>query len=150
MIKNNTITVLAFILLSLMTFSCEKDSHQAGVDSNLIEAYVSENNLDGEFTSSGLYYVIIQPGTTDHPTINSSVNCSYKGYTLDNVIFDENDFITFGLSQVIAGWQEGIQLIGKGGKIKLIIPSALAYGSGGSGSIGPNEVLAFDVTLNDF
>ncbi len=150
MIKNKIITIFTFIFLSLIVFSCKKDSNQPQVDQNLIEAYVSENQLDGQFTSSGLYYVIIQPGTSNHPTINSSVNCSYTGYTLDNAVFDEGSSITFGLYQVIAGWQEGIQLIGKGGKIKLIIPSDLAYGSAGSGSIGPNEVLVFDVTLNDF
>ena len=150
MIKKSTITIFTFIFLSLIVFSCKKDSNQAQVERNIIEEYVADNNLDGEFTSSGLYYVIIQPGTADHPTINSSVKCSYKGYTLDNIVFDEGNSITFGLSRVIKGWQEGIQLIGKGGKIKLVIPSALAYGSAGSGSIGPDEVLVFDVTLIDF
>jgi len=150
MINKHTITFFTFVFLSLIVLSCKKDSNQPAVDRNLIEAYVADNNLDGEYTSSGLYYVILQPGTANHPTINSSVNCSYKGYTLDNVVFDEGYSVTFGLYQVIAGWQEGIQLIGEGGKIKLIIPSALAYGSNGSGSIGPNEVLVFDVTLNYF
>ncbi len=150
MIKNRTATYYTFILLSLVLFSCKKDVNQPEIDKGLIEAYVYKHQLDGTFTSSGLYYVIVEPGSTLHPTLNSSVTCSYKGYSLDGVVFDKGDFITFDLNKVILGWQEGIQLIGEGGKIKLIIPSGLAYGSGGSGSITPNEVIAFDVTLNYF
>jgi FKBP-type peptidyl-prolyl cis-trans isomerase len=116
----------------------------------LIVADASENQLTGQFTPSGLYYEIKEPGSANHPNINSQVTVSYVGYGLDGVVFDDGEFITFGLYQVIAGWQEGIQLIGEGGKIKLIIPSELAYGPDGSVSIGPNEVLVFDVTLHYF
>ena len=150
MIKIRIITIISLAFLSLSILSCKKDANQPEVDHNIIEAYVQENNLDGQYTSSGLYYVIDEPGADDHPTINSQVTVSYVGYTLDDVVFDEGDFVTFGLYQVIEGWQEGLQLIGEGGKIKLIIPSGLAYGANGSGSIQPNEVIAFDITLHYF
>lgn len=150
MIKGRFVTTISIILLSVVILSCKKDSNQSEIDHGLIEAYVIKKQLDGQYTSSGLYYVIVEPGDSDHPTLNSQVNVSYTGYSLEDVVFDENNSITFGLYQVIAGWQEGLQLIGEGGSIKLIIPSGLAYGSNGSGSIGPNEVIAFDVTLHYF
>lgn len=150
MIKKPIITFISFLLLSLLITSCKKDANQPEVDHGIIEAYVLDNNLDGQFTSSGLYYVIIEEGNSDHPDINSTVNVDYKGYKLNGVVFDENDNLTYGLSGFIQGWVEGLQLIGEDGKIKLIIPSDLAYGSSGSGSIGSNEVIAFDVTLNYF
>ena len=150
MIKKPIITIVSFVLLSLLITSCKKDVNQPEIDHGIIEAYALDNNLDGQYTSSGLYYVIIDDGNSDHPDINSTVNVDYKGYHLDGEVFDENTNLTYGLSGFIKGWVEGLQLIGEGGKIKLIIPSDLAYGSNGSGSIGKNEVLAFDVTLNYF
>ena len=150
MIRTRITIIISFVFLSLVISSCKKDINQQEADQAIIEDYVVENNLDGQFTSSGLYYVINETGSAGHPTINSRVTVSYVGYTLDGVVFDENDYITFELSQVIEGWQEGIQLIGDGGKIKLIIPSGLAYGPNDSGSIGPNTVLAFEITLYSF
>jgi len=58
--------------------------------------------------------------------------------------------IEFALNQVIPGWTEGVQLMNKGSKYKFTIPSELAYGANGQGSIGPNEVLVFEVELIDF
>lgn len=144
-----------FVFIPLLIFgfllsSCKKETNLDERDRGLIEAYVLDNNLDGEYTSSGLYYVIENPGASIHPTIYSKVNVSYTGYTLDNVVFDDGEYITFDLNRLILGWQEGIQLIGEGGSIKLVIPSAIAYGSQGSGSIGSNEVLVFDISLNYF
>ncbi len=150
MIRTRISIIISFVFLSLVISSCKKDVNQSEIDQVIIEDYVVENNLDGQFTSSGLYYVINEPGSANHPTVNSQVTVSYVGYTLNGVVFDEKDYKSFWLYQVIEGWQEGIQLIGEGGKIKLIIPSGLAYGPNGSGSIGPDEVLAFDITLHYF
>ncbi len=141
------------LLVLVFTFAgCSKNNakKQAETDHNLILNYVSSHNLKGEFTSSGLYYVIQDSGTAKHPTLSAYLYVNYKGYFLDGKIFDQGTDIKFPLSGVIKGWQEGLQLIGVGGKIKLLIPSALAYGNTQSGSIPPNSVLGFDVTLNSF
>ena len=138
------------MFLVLIIQSCKKDANQPEIDHGLIEAYALDNQLDGEYTSTGLYYVIDEPGAADYPSVNSHITVSYVGYSLAGDVFDEGDFITFRLYEVIAGWQEGLQLIGEGGKIKLVIPSGLAYGSSGSGSIRPNEVIVFDITLHYF
>lgn len=138
------------VLLVLVFGSCKKTDQQALIDRQIIENYVKENNLQGSFTSSGLYYQIVKPGGTAHPTVDSTVTVDYKGSFLNGDVFDQRTQATLALSQVIKGWQEGIPLIGVGGEIILIIPSALAYGTAGSGSIPPNTVLRFDVTLDDF
>ncbi len=100
----------------------------------------------------GLYYVIDEPGTGANPAAGSQVTVKYKGYNLDNKVFDQSDNgITFSLTQVIKGWQLGIPLFKKGGKGKLIMPSRLAYYSTGSGtSIPPFAPLVFEVELVNF
>lgn len=134
--------VLGAIVLLFSFNSCKKDTANPPDDDRAtIQQYVTDNNLNGQFTSSGLYYVIENPGTANRPTLNSNITISYNGYYLDGTVFDKNDFVTFPLSNLIRGWQEGIPLIGQGGTIKLIIPSYLAYNDG---------VRVFDVTLFQF
>ncbi len=140
-LKNSILYISMIIFMLAVSASCKKDTPQSEIDPGLIEAYVQKNQLNGEFTDSGLYYVISVPGGNTHPNLNSSVTVTYNGYTLNDDPIDDGSFITFKLNQLITGWQEGIPLIGTGGKIKLIIPSDQAYGK---------EVLVFDITLHYF
>ena len=99
-------------------------------------------------TESGLAYKIIEPGNDKKAVSDQdTVWVDYKGTFIDGEVFDQNDNISFPLANVIKGWTEGMKLVGEGGKIKLVIPSDLAYGSG-RGSIPANSTLVFDVTLN--
>lgn len=111
--------------------------------------YISDNNLNAQKTDSGLYYVINNEGTGTRPTASSNVTVAYKGYLLDDTVFDESDSngISFGLNQVIPGWTEGIQLFKEGGDGVLLIPSNLGYGNSGNSSIPGGAVLVFDVKL---
>lgn len=123
-------------------------------DKNIIQQYLSENNLDYKSTDSGIYYKIEKPGTGGHPVGNSVVNTHYKGYRLDGKVFDSSyergEPIEFPLGNVIKGWQEAIPMLQKGGKGTFIIPSGIAYGAQGAGAdIPPNTVLIFDVELLD-
>jgi FKBP-type peptidyl-prolyl cis-trans isomerase FkpA len=130
---------LAAVVIFFASSSCKKDENNSpNADREAIEQYAKDKQLNGQFTSSGLYYVIEKAGTANHPTINSNITISYNGYYLDGTVFDKNDFVTFPLSDLILGWQEGIPYIGEGGEIKLVIPSYLAYKDG---------VRVFDVTL---
>ena len=105
-------------------------------------------------TESGLLYRIDRAGDTSvMPTAEDTVVVDYKGELKDGYVFDSSydrgESIEFPLNGVIKGWTEGLQLIGKGGKITLWIPSELGYGAYGSGSIGPNMALLFIVELHD-
>lgn len=106
-----------------------------------------------EVTDSGLYYRIIDPGSANQPTIDDEVTVDYQGLNLDGSEFDSSytrgESATFGLTNLIQGWQEGIPLVGEGGKIQLLIPSELAYGSRGAGSsIAPYATLFFNIELH--
>lgn len=115
-----------------------------------ISSYASANGIDVVKHGTGMYYQILDPGTGVTPTANSTVTATYVGKLLNGAIFDSQT-ASFPLSGVIEGWQIGIPLIKKGGKIKLIIPSSYAYGCNGSSgaNIPPNAVLFFDISLID-
>lgn len=108
-------------------------------------------------TASGLLYQIITPGDKKHPTPEDNVTVNYKGTLTDGRIFDSsyarNEPATFPLGAVIPGWVEGIQLIGAGGKIKLVLPPDLAYGEQsipgyeGNAPIPALSTLIFEVEL---
>jgi FKBP-type peptidyl-prolyl cis-trans isomerase len=105
-------------------------------------------------TASGLRYQILQKGTGKQATKGAQVSVHYKGQLLDGTVFDSSykrkqpiDF-AIGVGQVIAGWDEGIQLLKVGDKARFVIPSHLAYGEAGAGGeIPPNATLIFDVEL---
>jgi len=107
-------------------------------------------------TASGLRYQILQKGTGKKATKGAGVSVHYKGQLLDGTVFDSSykrkqpiDF-NVGIGQVIAGWDEGIQLLQVGDKARFVIPSNLAYGAAGAGGvIPPNATLIFDVELMD-
>jgi FKBP-type peptidyl-prolyl cis-trans isomerase FkpA len=152
--------VLLFSLLIVLAVSCNKSDSSpdfSAIDKQIIEGYLAANNLtaSAHSTSSGLYYIINTPGGATHPTLNSNVTAFYKGYLANGTIFDQSTYTnnkaaTFALSEVIRGWQEGLQLIGVSGKIKLLVPSALGYGNRTVGSIPANSVLIFDINLVSF
>jgi FKBP-type peptidyl-prolyl cis-trans isomerase FklB len=101
---------------------------------------------------SGLQYEILRKGTGPKPTASDTVRCHYHGTLINGKVFDSSvergQPATFGVSQVIAGWVEALQLMETGAKWRLFIPSELAYGTGGAGEhIGPNSTLVFDVEL---
>ena len=105
-------------------------------------------------TTSGLQYKIITPGDGSLPTAADTVQVHYRGTLIDGTEFDSSYShggpATFPLNGVIPGWTEGLQLISKGGKAELYIPSELAYGPRGMGQvIGPNSTLVFEVELLD-
>jgi FKBP-type peptidyl-prolyl cis-trans isomerase len=117
-------------------------------------AFLAENGArDGvQTTESGLQYEVIEEGDGPRPGAEDQVTVHYRGTLLDGTQFDSSydrgQPVTFGLSQVIPGWTEGLQLMSVGSKYKLYVPSELGYGSAGAGeTIGPNAALVFEVEL---
>lgn len=138
-----------------------KSKARAGEEETILQKHFAEKGIKAQRTASGLYYVLHEAGTGEAPTPGKSVTVNYTGMLLDGTKFDSNvdpqfnhvspfDF-PVGQGRVIKGWDEGVPLMKKGGKITLYIPSALAYGERSQGPIiKSNSILVFDVELVDF
>jgi len=118
------------------------------------EAFLAENAKRPEVktTKSGLQYEVINEGSGNKPMASDTVVVHYTGTLIDGTVFDSSvergTPATFGVTQVIPGWVEALQMMQEGAKWRLYIPSDLAYGSrGAGGAIGPNSTLIFDVEL---
>ena len=139
------------LTLIMLILSCSKNKDYTQIDEDIIQEYIADNNLDAVATGSGLYYVIETTGNGVFPDLSSVVTVAYTGKLTDGIIFDQSSSvgISFPLTNVIQGWQEGIPLFSEGGTGKLLIPSALGYGNNAIGSIPANSVLIFDIELLD-
>ncbi|MCR9065456.1 MAG: FKBP-type peptidyl-prolyl cis-trans isomerase [Cytophagales bacterium] len=102
-------------------------------------------------TESGLQYEVLKVGEGPKPTASNKEKVHYHGTLIDGTVFDSSVErgapATFGVTQVIKGWVEALQMMPTGSKWKLYIPADLAYGPRGQGQIGPNSTLIFDVEL---
>lgn len=151
----------------------ESSAVQLQTDVKLIEEYLAENNIQATKTESGLFYVIEKEGKGPAIEAGDLAFVHYAGYLLDGTLFDtslkdvaqangvfseQRDAVggyapfdvMVGQGRVIPGWDEGLALLKKGDKAKLIIPSPLAYGErAAGGAIGPNSILIFDVEITD-
>lgn len=126
----------------------------AEVNAKAGEKFLAENGKRAEVktTPSGLQYEIIKDGDGAKPKAEDRVVVHYTGKLIDGTVFDSSEErgvpATFGVTQVIPGWVEALQLMKVGSTWRLFIPSALAYGpQGAGGAIGPNQTLIFDVSL---
>ena len=141
----------------MKTFSEKMMARQAEKSAKANEAgnaYLSENgDKEGVITTeSGLQYEVITSGDGTKPTTADQVTVHYHGMLTDGTVFDSSvdrgQPATFGVTQVIKGWTEALQLMSVGDKWKLTIPSGLAYGDKGAGGmIGPGATLIFEVEL---
>ncbi|MBO5250140.1 MAG: FKBP-type peptidyl-prolyl cis-trans isomerase [Muribaculaceae bacterium] len=118
------------------------------------EAFLAENGKRAEVvtTDSGLQYEVLVEGNGASPKATDQVTVHYTGKLIDGTVFDSSvdrgQPATFGVTQVIPGWVEALQLMKVGAKWRLYIPSEIAYGPQGAGGvIGPNATLIFDVEL---
>ena len=118
------------------------------------EAFLTENaKREGiKVTESGLQYEVLESGKGDSPKASDNVEVHYTGKLIDGTVFDSSVErgvpASFGVTQVIPGWVEALQLMHEGDKWRLYIPSDLAYGPNGAGGvIGPNMTLILDVEL---
>lgn len=134
--------------------SCSKDSFdpakQAAKDDAAIQAYIASNNIAATKDPSGVYYQVITPGAGAYPTVNSLITVNYTGKLLNGSVFDSGTINSTALNTLVKGWQYGIPHINTGGRILLLIPSALGYGNTSTGSIPANSVLIFTVDLTGF
>ena len=120
---------------------------QAGV------AYLEQNRAKAGVTTtaSGLQYEVLRAGDGERPTPESIVRVHYRGTLIDGTEFDSSygrgEPAEFPLDGVIAGFGEALQLMPVGSQWRIVIPAEIAYGPGGSGPIGPNSTLIFEIEL---
>lgn len=132
--------------LSLVILGCEKS--KADKEMEELDAYLLENDITIAPTASGIYYIETLKGSGPDAEGGDRVEVKYKGAFLDGEVFDSGTFpFTLGIGQVIPGWDEGINYMNEGGKAILIIPSSMAYGPSGRGSIPGYSTLIFEVEL---
>lgn len=111
-------------------------------------------NVAPEFSStdSGLKYRVLRESDGKKPTAANRVTVNYRGWLQGGKVFDSSyergEPASFALRQVVAGWTEGMQLVGEGGMIELWVPSKLGYGAAGSpGAVPAHADLHFVVEL---
>jgi len=149
---------LFFSLFVIGLASCQKGdvtSQQAAIDDAKIQAYIKANNIPAIKDPSGLYYQIVTPGDpTTKPTLLSTVQLTYTNNFLDGVNFDHVDVVSYKLGKLInsggfmtRGMQIGLPYIGTGGRIILIVPSALGYGNSTQYTVPANSILIYTIDL---
>ncbi len=152
------------------TYFDEQIEKLKAAEEDKINSYIKKNNLEPLKTASGLRYIITEEGTGEKPVAGDTVQVNYTGALTDGDVFDtsvkevaeqnkiysamrpyEPAKFAIGVRQVIPGWDEGLLLLSKGSKAKLIIPSELGYGERGDGRgvIPPFAPLVFDIELID-
>lgn len=139
-----------------LTSACKKDKCDleesslvaSAAEIAVIQNHLTANSLSATQHGSGIFYSISSAGSGDSPTLCASVTVKYKGMLLNGTVFDESTSnVSFPLINLIVGWQKGLPLIKKGGKIRLYIPPSLGYGSASQSGIPGNSTLIFDIDL---
>ncbi len=139
----------------IQNFLRAESEKQFAVNKEAGEAFLKQNadRPEVNVTASGLQYEVISEGDGTQPSAADTVTVHYHGTLIDGTVFDSsverNQPATFGLSQVIRGWTEGLQLMKQGSKFRFYIPQDLAYGATPhpGGPIEPYMTLIFDVEL---
>jgi FKBP-type peptidyl-prolyl cis-trans isomerase len=141
-----------FCALLFFSMGCVEENCYEEKGLVTMDQYITDNNLTPELDEvSGVRYTIIEPGGAEKPDADADVVVNYSGKQTNEEVFDMSlSPVRFNLRRLIPGWQVGIRLIGAGGKIKLYVPSGLAYGVRGTGEICSNSDLIFDIELVSF
>lgn len=142
--------ILLFAAFIFITCTKKNDSACTPVmpdaESAQMAAFCTANGINFTVDANGIYYQVVDPGSGLTPNEASVITVNYTASTLDgNIIADTT--ATESLNEFIEGWRIAIPYIQKGGHIKMVIPSALAYGCTGSGDIAPNSPIYYDVML---
>lgn len=139
---------------TIISFMQSAKAKKAGPAKKLGQAFLDSNRTQAGVVAlpSGLQYKIIKEGSGPKPGPNDRVKVHYTGTLLNGKVFDSSiergEPAEFGVSEVIPGWTEALQLMPVGSKWQVFIPSDLGYGDAGAGAdIEPGATLVFDVEL---
>lgn len=155
---NKKFKTIVFVLIAgIFMSSCAKTTEDCNTPDTAapqseiteLENYINANGFLATKDYRGFFFSIVEQGTGAKPNNCSTVTVNYVGNLKNGTVFDSSTNVSFKLSGLITGWQQGLALIGKGGKIKLYIPPSLGYGSQASASIPANSILVFEIDLLD-
>lgn len=154
---------------SINTYMKAQAEAEKNAEPAKLKKYVDASGQKFNKTDSGLYYVISKPGVGANVAANDTAVINYVGKLLNGKVFDtsikeeavkaklgnldQRPFtpirVAIGQHKVIAGWDQGIQLLNKGAKATLVVPSSLGYGSVGAGPIAPYTPVVFELEVVD-
>ncbi len=147
--------IFGYLLLLLVIFtSCSSysEDEKAAFDAK-IQLHLDTLNTPMQHMEHGLYYRILDEGSGDRKIrFNDRITFSYRGSFLNGKVFQTihpEDPITFQVRELIAGWQDGLMLIGEGGEIELIIPPHLAYGKKKTELIPANSIVKYQLKVHE-
>jgi FKBP-type peptidyl-prolyl cis-trans isomerase FkpA len=123
------------------------DAVAPAAEQQILKGYIDSVGISATLHPNGFYYHVVSQGADVTPAPCSQITVAYKGQLTNGNIFDQQSNWVAQLGGLIDGWQEGMPLIKKGGRIMLYIPPSLGYGANGSPTIPPNSILIFDITL---
>ncbi len=147
--------IILLFSAAIIFITCNKKNDTACIpvsaasEADKMASFCSSNGINYTVDYNGIYYQVIDQGSGITPDENSVITVTYIIKTLDgNVVEDKSATpVTSPLNQFIEGWRIAIPYIQKGGHIKILIPSSLAYGCTGTKTIAPNSPLYCDVVL---
>lgn len=162
--SSNTKSIMRRILLTILASgallwtACDSKSKKDDVcpelsveadsaDIAALHRYVEDAQIDATYDPRGFYYVIHEPGNEKRPGFCGSATVNYAGRFTSGVEFDSGNNSGFNMEMVIHGFRYGLNLIGEGGSITLIIPPSLGYGNDDTGAIPGGSILIFDVDV---
>lgn len=152
---------LCLSLLAVFLTNCFKDKNDDCVPRDIVASateqkvvldYLVANGITAVRHSSGLYYQVLQPGSGMAPAICSSIKVGYTGKLLDGTLVERDENMVLNLKLMLEGWRIALPLIQAGGKIRIWLPSTLAYGREGktvnnTQVVPPNAVLYYEISL---
>jgi FKBP-type peptidyl-prolyl cis-trans isomerase FkpA len=147
---------LGLLFLAVMGISCSKNESGCAevnikapdAEIAALRAYITGSGITATEDPRGFFYTIDVAGTGKKPTACSDVTVNYAGRLTNGTQFDAGTDVSFNLSQLIVGWQQGIPLLNEGGTMTLYLPPSLAYGPNAVGIIPANSILIFTIKLN--
>jgi len=158
---NTWLKVGAVVLFAMVTvFGCRKiensytPENEALQIKNWLDTQV-KNNVNIDTTATGLYYIVNKVGSGATVRAGDEVTVQYTGTFINGTVFDASPsegltyFHKADESRMIPGWEEGIEVLSKGGSAVLLVPSAKAYGNSGRGPIPPYTPLLFTIEVID-
>ena len=146
-------------LLAALSFGCVKSNDSGSCtdvtpesEASTISSFCAANGITAQKDENGIFYQVIDPGTTPTPDLNDTISVLYTTKLLDGTILDDHQTTPYTgiLNNFIDGWKLGIPKIAKGGQMKMVVPSSLCYGCYGyPGAVPSNAILYFDIKLVD-